>query len=71
LNIVLSNLKTLKGDNNAIVTYDSLPIIYQMVQLFQNLISNGIKYINKKISDIHISIIKKNDEYVFSVTVGK
>ena len=38
-----------------------------MVQLFQNLISNGIKYSDKEIPEVHISVIKKGDEYVFSI----
>ena len=53
------------------VTVDSLPVIYanepQMVQLFQNLISNGIKYCDKKIPKIHISSFSKDNNYVFSV----
>ena len=67
---VLTNLKTQIQDKNAIVTYDSLPIIYaseyQMVQLFQNLISNAMKY-NNKIPKVHISAVKKDKEYVFSI----
>ncbi len=69
--MVLINLKTQIEDKNAIVTYDSLPIIYvndyQMVQLFQNLISNAIKYNNQKIPKVHISVVKKDKEYVFSI----
>ncbi len=69
--LVLTNLKTLIEDKNAIVTYDSLPIIYaneyQMIQLFQNLISNGIKYNEQKNPKVHISIDEKDDEYIFSV----
>ena len=69
--LVLTNLKPLIEDYNAIVTHDSLPIIYanehQMVQLFQNLISNGIKYSDKEITKVHISVMKKPDEYVFSI----
>ena len=68
---VLTNLEALIEEKNAIVTYDSLPVIYankqQMVQLFQNLISNGIKYCDKKIPEIHISSIKKDNEYLFSI----
>jgi light-regulated signal transduction histidine kinase (bacteriophytochrome) len=68
---VLTNLKTLIEEKNAIVTYDPLPVIYaneyQMIQLFQNLITNGIKYCTKKIPRINISVIVKDDEYVFSV----
>jgi chemotaxis family two-component system sensor kinase Cph1 len=68
---VLHSLKTLIEDNNAIVTYDPLPLIYanehQMVQLFQNLIGNGIKYHGKNYPKIYISVEKKAEEYIFSV----
>jgi PAS domain S-box-containing protein len=68
---VLTNLGAMIEEKNAIITYDYLPVIYankhQMVQLFQNLISNGIKYCDKKIPEIHISAIKKDNEYLFSI----
>jgi PAS domain S-box-containing protein len=68
---VLTNLKTLIEEKNAIVIYDSLPVIYaneyQMVQLFQNLINNGIKYCTKKVPMINISSTMKDDEYIFAV----
>ena len=67
----LNNLKPFIEENNAEVTVDSLPVIYanepQMVQLFQNLISNGIKYCDKKIPKINISSFSKDNYYVFSV----
>ena len=68
---VLNNLKPLIEENNAMVTYDSLPVIYanepQMIQLFQNLVSNGIKYCDKEIPNIHISSIIKDNNYIFKV----
>jgi two-component system, chemotaxis family, sensor kinase Cph1 len=68
---VLSNLKMSILDNNVDLTYDSLPIIYaneyQMIQLFQNLIGNGIKFHGKENPKIHISVKKENNEYVFGV----
>jgi two-component system, chemotaxis family, sensor kinase Cph1 len=68
---VLNNLKPFIEENNAVVVVDSLPVIYanepQMVQLFQNLISNGIKYCDKKIPKVHISSFSKDNNYVFSV----
>ena len=74
LDEVKSNLKSSIDENNAIVTYDHLPTVMadkgQLVQLFQNLISNAIKF--KKEDEppkIHISARKdpKRNEYVFSV----
>jgi len=71
LKLVLINLKTLIEDNYAVITYDSLPTIYandqQMVQLFQNLISNAIKYRGNENPEIHISSDKHDKEYIFAV----
>ena len=67
----LLNLKMLISDNNAEVEYDSLPIIYaneyQMVQLFQNLIANGIKFHDNEDPKVHIFVRKLDNEYVFAV----
>ena len=69
--LVLINLKPLIQDNNVKITYDSLPSIYandqQIIQLFQNLISNAIKYRGEKNPEIHISSNKLDNEYIFSV----
>lgn len=71
LETVLINLKTLIENNNANITYGSLPIIYaneqQMVQLFQNLISNAIKYRGKKDPRINISAKQVNKKFIFIV----
>lgn len=68
---VLINLKSLIEENQAVVTYDQLPDIFvnyhQMVQLFQNIISNAIKYRGKEIPEIHISVDKFDNEYIFSI----
>ncbi len=69
--LVLINLKTLIENNHAVITYDSLPTIYAndhlMVQLFQNLISNAIKYRGNENPEIHISSDKHDKEYIFAV----
>ncbi|MGZ7116827.1 MAG: sensor histidine kinase, partial [Methanobacterium sp.] len=74
LETVLSNLKTSIDENNAEITVDKHPTVMaddsQLVQLFQNLIGNAIKF--KKVEEpprIHISARKDedNNEYVFSV----
>lgn len=71
----LKNLKTSIDENNAEIRVDKLPTIMaddlQLIQLFQNLIGNAIKF--KKADEspiIHISSYKddKNNEYVFSVS---
>jgi chemotaxis family two-component system sensor kinase Cph1 len=69
--LVLINLKLLIQDNNVKITRDPLPSIYandqQIVQLFQNLISNAIKYRSEKNPEIHISSNKLDNKYIFSV----
>lgn len=73
LNKALLNLEFSIKKSDATVTHDPLPEIIgdagQLVQLFQNLISNAIKF--KKENEkpkIHISALKKGNEYVFSVS---
>lgn len=72
LDMVLINLKTLIEGSDAIITHDPLPNIYAneqlMIQLFQNMISNSIKYRSEKIRpEIHISVEKKDKEHIFSL----
>ena len=69
---VLSNLKDLIEENGALISYDPLPVITadkkQMVQLFQQLIENAIKFKKgKETPRIHISSSLGTDEYKFSV----
>jgi PAS domain S-box-containing protein len=67
----LLNLKVPIDENNAIITHDPLPKIIgdkeMLTQLFQNLISNSIKYRSDKSPKIHISAIEKENQYCFSV----
>src|SRR4030043_2422122 len=67
----ISNLsKTIKAAD-AIINIDHLPTISadytQLVQLFQNLISNAIKYHSKKQPEILIRATNKGDNWLFSV----
>lgn len=71
----ISSLKALIDENNAEITCDSLPELYadprQISRLFQNLITNSIKFKKPDESPkIHISCKKdeKANEYVFSVS---
>ena len=58
-------------DADAVVTHDSLPLIKaderQMTQLFQNLISNAIKFRGRQPPRIHVSAKRLNGEWLFSV----
>jgi len=38
-----------------------------MIQLFQNLIGNAIKYKAEKVPSIHISVLRVANQYVFTV----
>jgi PAS domain S-box-containing protein len=75
MNEVLSrSLMDLKADvleSGSSVTWDPLPTIYvdqnQMIQLFDNLIGNAIKYRDVAAPQIHISAILRGSEYIFSV----
>ena len=71
LNQVLSTLKLIIKENNATISHDSLPEVMtdftQMVQAFQNLILNGIKFRSEEAPKIHIAAEKKASEWVFSV----
>jgi len=67
---VLLNLKVTIEENNAIITYDPLPIINGneelLIRLSQNLISNSIKYHGEENPKIHISVIDEQNQYLFS-----
>jgi PAS domain S-box-containing protein len=71
LNQVLSSLELYINENEATVSHDPLPKVMvdntQLVQVFQNLIINGIKFHNEEAPKIHISSEKKANEWVFSV----
>jgi PAS domain S-box-containing protein len=67
----LINLIIPTEENNAVITYDSLPKVHGdeklLILLLQNLVGNGIKYNDKKTPKIHISSIKKDNQYIISV----
>ncbi|HIH94480.1 TPA: PAS domain S-box protein, partial [Methanosarcina acetivorans] len=71
LNYVLSDLEVSIKENEATVSYDSLPEIMadgtQLTQVFQNLISNAIKFRSKEAPKIHVSAEKEDDKWRFSV----
>jgi PAS domain S-box-containing protein len=65
------NLRMVIEDNHAIVTSDELPTVMadasQMVQLFQNMVGNAIKFRGEESPRIHVSAEEKGNEWVFSV----
>lgn len=71
LNRALSNLRRRISDSQAVITHDSLPTIMadstQMMQLFQNLVGNAIKFRSEQSPEIHISAKRQDDHWLFSV----
>ena len=68
----LSNLQVSIREENAKITYDKLPRVQgdinQISQLFQNLISNGMKFRGEKRPEIHISSVQLGESWVMSVS---
>jgi signal transduction histidine kinase len=69
---VLANLKSAIDESKAIITYDTLPVVKadstQLLQVFQNLIGNAIKYRSQRTPRIHIGVEDKPDEWLFSAS---
>jgi PAS domain S-box-containing protein len=68
----LNNLRATIRESGAVVTHDRLPVITsdatQIVQVFQNLIGNAIKYRGASIPHVHVGVADHgNDEWTFSV----
>ena len=65
------NVDRLVKENGATITYDPLPMVEadqtQLSQVFQNLIGNAIKYRSAEPPAIHISAVRVDDMYEFSV----
>ena len=70
LKVALQNLRLALEDNKGRVTHDHLPAIVadesQIVQLFQNLIGNGIKFHGVDSPIVHISARREEKGWTFS-----
>lgn len=68
--LTISNLKISISEKNARVTSDKLPVLSadegQMVQLFQNLIGNALKFCTRS-PLVHVSCSEEPDHFLFSV----
>lgn len=68
----LANLEAAIRENSAVVTHSDLPSVYaddiQLAQVFQNLISNAIKYRSPEVPRIHVNAERSGDEWIFSCT---
>ena len=72
LNNALKNLSGTIVESGAVVTHDALPVITtddsQLVQVFQNLVGNAIKYHGTEAPAVHVSATRKGlGEWIFSV----
>ena len=73
LNRSLGNLRSRIVETGAIVTFDPMPTIVadntQIMQLFQNLIANAIKFRKQdEAPQIHISVSREEDDWLFSIS---
>jgi len=66
----IANLRVAIEEGEAVITHDPLPPLIadnsQIVQLFQNLLGNAIKFHGKEPPRIHVSARQENNEWVFS-----
>lgn len=66
------NLHTAIAEAGAEITNDELPTVSfdqsQLLQLFQNIIGNAIKYRSEQPPQIHVSATRKGDEWVFAIS---
>ena len=71
LDRALANLQKVVEENDAKITCDGLPSVQgdesQLVQLFQNLISNAIKFRGQRPPEIDVSARRDGDRWVFAV----
>ena len=72
LHQALMNLRGAIEDSAALVTHDPLPAVMademQLIQLFQNLVGNAIKYQNPGVPRVHVSAVKNGGKkWIFSV----
>ncbi len=67
----LANLAPAIAESNATVTQDRLPVVRadgaQVIQVFQNLISNAIKFRSQGKPQIHVGVQRGEGEWVFRV----
>ncbi len=65
------NLQIALTEADAILTHDPLPVVMadpgQLVQVFQNLIANALKFRSERQPSIHISSRKQGDMWLFAV----
>src|SRR5579863_9045951 len=68
---VMANLQSVIEETGARISYPALPVLVaaqsELVQLFQNLIGNAIKFRRAEVPEVRICARKKKNEWLFSV----
>jgi PAS domain S-box-containing protein len=68
---VLANLRLAVEESGAVVTRDTLPVVWadetQLGQVFQNLLGNAIKFRGERAPEIHVGATRGSQAWVFSV----
>ncbi|MCY2996301.1 MAG: ATP-binding protein [Planctomycetota bacterium] len=71
LELALSNLGVVIEETGATISHSSLPWVSgdvtQLIQLFQNLIANAIKFRGESPPQVHVSVEEEGAEWIFSV----
>jgi PAS domain S-box-containing protein len=71
LNKALANLEVTIEETGVVVTREQLPVVIadaaQLTQLFQNLISNAIKFRSQQPPTIHVAVRRDKGLWIFSV----
>ncbi len=67
----LGNLAAMIDEHRAIITHEALPSVHadasQLVLVFQNLISNAVKFHGVDLPNVHVSAQDQGPEWVFSI----
>ncbi len=67
----LIRLDSVISASGAVISYDPLPVALvdgtQLLQVFQNLISNAMKFRGGELPKVHVSAAKSDNEWVFSI----
>lgn len=68
---VMANLRSSIQESGARIDYEGLPTVMadpsELIQVFQNLIANAIKFVNAKPPVVRITAQRRKDEWEFSV----
>jgi PAS domain S-box-containing protein len=71
LDLALKNLDSAIAETGAVITHDPLPTIRgdgaQLLQVFQNLIGNAIKFRGDQPPQINVSAVKNKNQWTFSI----